>query len=191
MRATPGSFRVLCHQFRRDPDPAFFAPSAPSSRTSKSRDLVVALRKRNYSIYEISEALKERRIELSPSGVRKVLEAEGFAPLPRRLDEERPDRVHPTIEPVANVHSFSMTPRSFTTRCGGLFLLLPDLVRLPIDRLTPAPRNTRFRLLACFAGRGFHPAGFHRKVSAHRILLAQASPGALEIQASETAKLGI
>src|SRR5438270_5944224 len=132
---TPGSFRVLCHQFRRDPDPAFFASSAPPPRTSKSHDLVVALRKRNYSIYEISETLKERKIELSPSGVRKVLEAEGFAPLPRRLDEERLDRVHPTIEPVANVHSVSMAPRSFTTRCVGRSLLLPDLARLPIDQL--------------------------------------------------------
>ena len=137
---TPGSFRVLCHQFRRDPEPAFFAASAPSPRRSKSRDLVVALRKRNYSVYEISETLKERHIELSPSGVRKVLEAEGFAPLPRRLDEERPDRVHPTIEPVANVNSFSLAPRSFTTRCGGLFLLLPDLVRLPIDQLAAAAK---------------------------------------------------
>src|SRR5205814_8470748 len=51
-----------------------------------------------------------------------------------------PDRVLPTIEPVANVHSFSMAPRSFTTRCGGLFLLLPDLVRLPIDQLAAAAK---------------------------------------------------
>ena len=138
---TPGSFRVLCHQFRRDPDPAFFASSHISSpRKSKSRDLVISLRKQNYSIYEISEALKERQIALSPTAVRSVLEAEGFAPLPRRLDEERPDRVHPTIEPVANVHSFSMAPRTFTTRCGGLFLLLPDLVRLPIDQLAAAAK---------------------------------------------------
>jgi hypothetical protein len=118
----------------------FLASPAPSPRRSKSRDFVVALRKRNYSIYESSETLKERKIQLSPSGVRKVLEAEGFAPLPRRLDEQRPDRVHPTTEPVANVHSFSLAPRTFTTRCGGLFLLLPDLVRLPIDPLAAAAK---------------------------------------------------
>ena len=33
-------------------------------------------------------------------------------------------------------------------------------------RVTPSPRKTRFRLLASFAGRGWLPAGFHRKVSA-------------------------
>src|SRR5882672_9862470 len=78
---TPGSFRVLCHAFRRDPDPAFFAashrPPVPSPRRSKSRDLVIALRKQNYSVYEISETLKEHKSPLSPSGVRKILQAEG------------------------------------------------------------------------------------------------------------------
>ena len=141
---TPGSFRVLCHAFRRDPDPAFFAaahpPPAPSPRRSKSRDLVIALRKQNYSVYEISETLKEHKTPLSPSGVRKILQAEGFAPLPRRLDEERPERVRPSIEAIASVHDFSMAPRSFTTRCGGLFLLLPELVRFPVEQLAAAAR---------------------------------------------------
>jgi hypothetical protein len=140
---TPGSFRVLCHQFRRDPAPPFFAASHPvpaSRRRPKAHALVVALRKQNYSIYEISEALKERQLALSPSGVRKILDGEGFAPLPRRLDEERPDRVRPSTEAVANVHSFSLAPRTFSTRCGGLFLLLPDLVRLPVDQLAAAAK---------------------------------------------------
>jgi len=140
---TVGSFRVLCHGFRRDPAPTFFAASRPSSsspRRSKSRALVIALRKQNYSVYEISETLKEQKLPLSPSGVRKVLHAEGFAPLPRRLDEERPARVRPSVEAVANVHSFSTEPRSFTTRCGGLFLLVPDLVRFPVEQLAAAAK---------------------------------------------------
>ena len=58
--------------------------------------------------------------------------------MPRRRDEERPDYPRPTIEPVANVAHFSLAPRQFTTRCGGLFLFLPDLVRLALDRLVPA-----------------------------------------------------
>lgn len=102
--------------------------------------LVIALRKQNYSVYEISETLKEQKIPLSPSGVRKLLHAEGFAPLPRRLDEERPERIRPTVEVVANVHSFSTAPHTFTTRCGGLFLLVPDLVRLPVEQLVAAAK---------------------------------------------------
>lgn len=136
---TPGSFRVLCHHFRRDPDPVFFVSPKPGPRDqprkSAARDLAIALRKRNHSVYEISEALKEQGAPLSPTAVRELLKAEGFAPLPRRLDEERPERPRPTIEPVADVGAFSLAPRTFSTRCGGLFLFVPDLVRLGVDRL--------------------------------------------------------
>ena len=46
----------------------------------------------------------------------------------------RPTRPRPTVEPVADVRAFAVTPRRFTTACGGLFLFLPDLVRLDLDR---------------------------------------------------------
>jgi hypothetical protein len=62
----------------------------------------VTLRKRNYSVYEISRALKEQGTPLSATAVREVLAADGFAPLPVRLDEERPFRVGPTTEAVNN-----------------------------------------------------------------------------------------
>jgi hypothetical protein len=130
---TPGSFQVLCHHFRRDNDPVFFSAPRPGPRNQPrkqaARDRIVELRKRNHSVYEISEALKALHLPLSPTAVGEVLKAEGFAPLPRRLDEERPDRPRPTIEPIADVRSFSLSPRSFTTQCGGLFLFVPELVR--------------------------------------------------------------
>lgn len=51
-----GSFRVLCHHFRRDPQPEFFvaAHRGPQTQPKKSaaRDAVVDLRKQNYSVYE-------------------------------------------------------------------------------------------------------------------------------------------
>jgi hypothetical protein len=141
---TPGSFRVLCHHFRRDPDPQFFlsAKPGPHSQPKKSaaRDSIVDMRKRNFSVYDISEALNEMKISLSPTAVGEVLKQEGFAPLPRRLDEERPARPRPTVESVADVRSFSLEPRSFETVCGGLFLFIPELVRLHTERLVKAAR---------------------------------------------------
>ena len=44
-------------------------------------------------------------------------------------------RAGPTVEAVADVRQFSLSPRSFHTRCGGLFLFLPQLVRLDLDAL--------------------------------------------------------
>jgi transposase len=139
-----GSFRVLCHHFRREPQPAFFlsprhGPQTQPQKTA-ARDTIIALRKQNYSVYEISETLQDQGTSLSPTGVREVLKAEGFAPLPRRLDEERPERPRPFIEAVADVRAFSLAPRQFTTRCGGLFLFVPDLVRLPLEPLAKAAR---------------------------------------------------
>ena len=116
------------------------APNLPKGpRKSAARDLAVALRKKNYSVYEIGDALK-RKCPLSPTAVREVLEEEGFAPLPRRLDDERPERPRPTPEPIADVRNFSLAPRSFTTRCGGLFLFVPELVELNLDHITEAAR---------------------------------------------------
>jgi transposase-like protein len=137
---SPGSFRVLCHQFRRDADPQFFIASVHGPREqpkkSKARDLAVQLRKQNHSVYEISEELKQRNMPLSPTAVCELLRAEGFASLPRRLDEQRPARLGPIAEPVADVREFSLTPGTqFVTRCGGLFLFVPDLVRLQFDAL--------------------------------------------------------
>src|SRR5260370_31472339 len=127
---TPASFRVLCHQFRRHPDPVFFVLPQTGTRVqpkkSAAHDLLIRLRKRNHSIYEISDILKDHHRPLSPTAIREVLKAEGFAPLPRRLEEEIPERPKPTIEPVADVGNFSLPPRTFQTRSGGLFLFLPE-----------------------------------------------------------------
>ena len=79
---TPGSFQVMCHHFRRDHHPDFFVEPRPGPRSqpkkSAARSVIVELRKRNHSVYEISEKLKARNLGLSPTAVREVLKAEGF-----------------------------------------------------------------------------------------------------------------
>jgi transposase-like protein len=141
---SPGAFRVLCHGFRHGQLPDFFATGhagrREQPRKSRAHEQIVALRKRNYSVYEISLALKEQGMPLSATAVREVLAEEGFAPLPRRRDEERPERVSPSAEAVANVRDFVLSPHEFTTRVGGLFLFVHDLVRLDGDALALGAR---------------------------------------------------
>jgi len=136
---SPAGFRMLCYDFRRGELPDFFALTRPGPREqpkkSLAREQAVALRKRNYSIYDISQTLKQQGTPLSATAVREILAEEGFAPLPRRLDEERPASVGPTTEAVADVRSFVLGQREFTTRVGGLFLFVPDLIRLDSDAL--------------------------------------------------------
>lgn len=139
---TPASFRVMCHKFRRDMQPEFFTTPrrGPQSQPKKSAALaeIIALRKLNYSVYDISQTLKAKGLPLSPTAVREVLKHEGFARLPRRLDEERLNQPRPTIEAVADVRSFLLDPTEFTTACGGLFLFIPDLVRFGTEHLASA-----------------------------------------------------
>jgi transposase len=148
---SPGAFRVLCHAFRHGTLPELFATARPGrhERPKKNRahDQIVALRKRNYSVYEISQALKEQGMPLSATAVREVLAAQGFAPLPRRLDEERPDRIGPSAQAVANINDFVLGPREFTTRTGGLFLFVPDLVRLDADVLARGAKLPGSRMI--------------------------------------------
>ncbi len=148
---TPGAFRVLCHAFRRGELPELFATARPGPRgqprKSRAHEQIVALRKRNYSVYDISEALKQQGTSLSPTAVREVLAEEGFAPLPRRLDEERPAGVGPTTEAVADVREFHLAPREFITRLGGLFLFVPDLVRVNADDLAVGAKLPGSRMI--------------------------------------------
>src|SRR6266853_1130331 len=147
----PAAFRMLCYDFRRGELPDFFASTRPGPREqpkkSLAREQVVALRKRNYSIYDISKALKQQGTPLSATAVREILAEEGFAPLPRRLDEERPASVGPTTEAVADVRSFMLDPREFTTRVGGLFLFVPDLIRLDGDALAATAKLPGSRMI--------------------------------------------
>src|SRR5712692_12086048 len=96
---TPGSFRVLCHHFRRS-KPDFFRDLKPGPRTQPKKDavreLILAMRKQNLSIYDIERSLKDNGTPLSGTAIWEILHDEGFARLPRRQDEERPGSSRPT-----------------------------------------------------------------------------------------------
>src|SRR3990170_5880374 len=71
---SPGSFRILCHQFRQNPDRDFFLPprrKAPTALPPKDslHEQIVALRKQNLSIYDISRVLAEQGQRRSPVAV--------------------------------------------------------------------------------------------------------------------------
>ena len=136
---TPGSFRVLVHQFRQNPRRDFFLTPAKGPRDAPKadplRDRIVALRKQNLSIYDISHNLAHQGNSLSPVAVAHVLKEEGFARLPRRADDERPGGTRPTIADVADVRQLDLSPASFRTKFGGLFLFLPMLATMPLDRI--------------------------------------------------------
>ena len=136
---TPGSFRVLVHQFRQNPHRDFFLPPAKGPQRAPKTDLVreqvIALRKQNLSIYDISRALEKEGHRLSPVAVWIILKAQGFAALRRRPDDQRPSSQHPTAADVADVGELDLSPRQIRTKFGGLFLFLPSLVSVNFDQV--------------------------------------------------------
>ena len=136
----PVAFRVLCWRFRNRMDRDFFRdiPHGPKSQPRKDavRDVVVELRKRNFSVYDIRDELERRGGDrLSATAIQEVLRDEGFSRLPRRADEERPIRPSPATDAISDVRSFVLEEREFSTRVGGILLFLPLLARLDLDRL--------------------------------------------------------
>jgi hypothetical protein len=99
------------------------------------RDAIVRLRKQNLSIYDISRALQREEIQRTPAAVAKLLKEEGFARLPRRADEERPETVRPLQADRADARALSLEPRTVHTKFGGLFLFLPALVEMGFNRV--------------------------------------------------------
>jgi transposase-like protein len=136
---SPGSFRGLVHQFRQQPQRDFFAPALKENESQQQRNQlrqrIITLRKQNLSIYDISRSLQHEGIAVSAVTVNQTLRAEGFARLPRRLDEERPTAAGPEQAQVADVQHLDLSPRSFRTKFGGLFLFLADLVPCRLDAI--------------------------------------------------------
>ena len=134
-----GSFRVLVHKFRHGASRDLFSASAKGPQAAPKsdplREQIVALRKENFSIYDISRALAKEGHPLSPVAVSLVLKEQGFARLPRRRDDERPPAARPTVADTADVRELDSRPRQIKTQFGGLFLFLPWLTAIPFDRI--------------------------------------------------------
>jgi len=164
------SLRSLCHQFRYDPAlrTAFFQTPRPGPRQAPARErvraLVVAMRKRNLSVYDIQQELAAAGHTISINSLSLLLREEGFARLPRRRDDERPPTVLPQPAAVADVRMLSLAPRTFATRLGGLFFFIPllapirldDIVRqaqLPGSQMIPAEQALRTLLALKLIGK--------------------------------------
>ncbi|MCP4258953.1 MAG: hypothetical protein GY774_15830 [Planctomycetes bacterium] len=139
---TSGAFHVLCHKFRHDPQRTFFVETQRgpkfSPKRDRSRNRVIALRKKNYSVQDIHLALTQEGLSLSPASIWKILTEEGFAKLPRRKDEERPQRPRPDKANYADIRQLSLAPRVIETRFGGVFLLMSLLANMKLHQIPKA-----------------------------------------------------
>src|ERR1035437_2001782 len=141
-----GAFRVLCDQFRHDPQKraSFFRQPQRGPQSSPARDrvrdLAIAMRKRNLSVYDMQRQLAAAGHTISVNSLTVLLREEGFSRLPRRADDERPATVKPEVADVADVRRLDLSPCSFRTPLAGLFLFLPLLDRIDLQAVVTAAR---------------------------------------------------
>lgn len=142
---SPGGLHVQKSLFRNGKLGPFFVENKPGPksrpRRDPVRDRVMELRKKNHSIYDISRVLKDQKHPLSARSVWEILREAGFSRLPRRLDEERPECAKPQEAPRADRRSLILAePQVCDTQSAGLFLFLPDLILLGIEKHVMAAR---------------------------------------------------
>ncbi len=138
-----GSFRNLCSAFLDNPDWGFFEPRQPDPDESPPRPAkalrdgrILELRdQRALSVQHIAGVLKDEGIDVSVSTVANVLRRAGRERLTRRPAHLMADIVRPDVAEMSDVRKLDLTPRRFRTPFGGLFLFLPFLETLGLDRL--------------------------------------------------------
>ena len=139
---SPGSLRNLLSDFRRHPDRPFFLPSARSARPPAADDpkaarraRVLQLRSQHLSANQIAATLRQEGQPASVPTVAKILRDAGLPRLPRRTRAQLELAARPLAAPAASVLELDLSPRSFRTDFGGLFLFLPALAQLRFDTL--------------------------------------------------------
>jgi transposase len=129
----------------------FFLSSKPGPKgphkAAGVRDRVLALRAEDRSVTEIAAVLRVEGTPVSYQTVWSILKAEGFERLPLRAAQERGRP--PRIEPV-KAQALPTWPvgASFNSDHAGLFLLLPAMARLELDRCVAAADYPGTRVLS-------------------------------------------
>lgn len=117
---------------------AFFSAAKPGPKGPRKahriRDEVLALRARDRSVTEIASALGAQGTPVSAQTVWAILSGEGIERLGRRAATER--GAPPRLSPV-KARALSGWPGGEQVTCdhAGLFLLVPGIVELGLDRL--------------------------------------------------------
>lgn len=139
-----GSFRNLCTKLRGNPDlSSFFAERRPGPkanpdepvRLQRDRRILELRRTCGLSVGEISRTLKEEGIPAGTTTVQRTLRRNGIGKLVRRSPGERESALQPVSAPVADVRELDLAPQRLRTEFGGLFLFVPDLVHIDLDRI--------------------------------------------------------
>ena len=104
-----------------------------NSQTHRTKKLVIALRKKYYSVEDIKSTLDATGCFLSERTVYNMIAEEGFTKLPRRSHMDKQQLQAPLLEAPKSV-ALSLETQNFKSLSAGILLLLPYVSKYAIDK---------------------------------------------------------
>jgi len=120
-------FRKIMKEADQADDPFFKIPKKGrkfKQDTDKLTELIVDMRKKNYSVGDIKTVLDSQGKTVSEKYVYLVLNKQGFSRLPRRSKKYKKELEQPNLE-AEKTTPLIFSPETFHTNAAGLLLFLP------------------------------------------------------------------
>lgn len=136
-------FTTIISMFKKklrdnNPDQLFFAKPIKgrpiSDSVSNAEQLIIALRKKNYSVDDIKSVLDSQGLKISQKTIYNILSANGFSKLPRRLKLSKQALENPGIEAPKSI-ALDFGCENFKSTSSGLLCFLPYINKYGIDNL--------------------------------------------------------
>lgn len=130
-------FRKKLKEYPRQ-DPFFVAKPRGrkvSHTVREAKELIIALRKKYYSVEDIKVFLDSKDMVMSEGSILKIVKEEGFARLPRRSSQNKKELSLPPIEAEKSIKLLFNTLGTFKSSSAGILCLLPFLKVFDIDEL--------------------------------------------------------
>ena len=110
------------------------------SDTMATKDLIIELRKKHYSVPDIKTFLDADGRQISERHIYTILMGEGFVRLPRRDKTEKASlAINPKTLAAPKAQILKITkPEKFTSNACGVLIFLPYIVTLGLDKLISA-----------------------------------------------------
>jgi hypothetical protein len=136
-------FTTIISEFRKklnseDPAGIFFLEKRKGRKvtvnTDQTKELIIGLRKKNYSVEDIKVVLDSKNLAISEKTIYNTIAQDGFSKLPRRTQTVRHQKVVLKIEAEKSI-LLSMDVEEFKSSLAGTLCLLPYIKEYGIDKI--------------------------------------------------------
>jgi DNA-binding transcriptional MerR regulator len=138
--ATFAGLRNLRLKLKQNIDDPFFIKKSAGRKikaeTNKAKEIIIALRKKYFSVQDIKTVLDAQQIKVSEKQIHNILKQEGFARLPRRSKSAK-KQVMTSIQLPATQSSLleNKSDDFYSQERTGILCLIPYIQFFGIDRI--------------------------------------------------------